>query len=62
MKDQYKIALLTDTNILYYNEDANVFCEKHGTLYSSRWKATEKLDYAKKYGTSQSGIFTVVKA
>ena len=61
MKDQYKIALLTDTTTLYYNEEANVFSEKHGTIYYSRRKATEKLDYARKYGTSLNGVFTVMK-
>lgn len=61
MKSQYKIALYTKTCTLFYNEDCNVFGEKHGTIYSSRRKATEKLEYAMKYGTSLSGIFTVVK-
>ena len=61
MKKQYKIALHTENATLFYNEDYNIFGAKYGTIYTSKRKATEKMQYAKKYGTSLKGTFKVVE-
>ena len=61
MKNQYMIALHTKSGTLYYNEDYNFFGEKHGTIYTNKRKAKEKMCYAIKYGTSLTGVFEVVK-
>lgn len=62
MKKQYKIALHTEEGIvLFYNEDYNFFTEKFGTIYTNKKKALEKMQYAKKYGTSRNGNFEVME-
>ena len=61
MKNNYKIALNTKEGILYYNEDYNFFSEKHGTIYTNKQKALEKMRYAKKYGTTQEGKIEIIK-
>lgn len=61
MKHHYMIALHREGKTLYYNEDYNFFGEKNGTIYKSRQKAHDKLEYAMKYGTSGGGLFEVVK-
>lgn len=58
---RYKIALHTDTGTLFYNEDCNIFGVRNGTVYASRRKAEEKMQYAVKYGTSLSGKVEVVE-
>lgn len=63
MKKQYKIVKHTTNGNLYYNEDFNIFTERFGTVYSSKRKATEKLQYARKYasGNNLKGTFEIIK-
>ena len=52
MKGQY-IIIKTCNNgtILQYNEDYNILAVKHGTIYTNKRKATEKMKYAEKYAS-----------
>lgn len=52
MKNQYMIVKRTDNGKdLQYNEDYNIFSVKHGTIYTNKRKATDKMKYALKYAS-----------
>lgn len=52
MKSQYMIIKTCDNGtILQYNDDCNIFAVKHGTIYTNKRKATEKMKYAEKYAS-----------
>lgn len=61
VKNQYLIVLKTENTKLFYNEEFNVFSTKHGTIYTNKKKALEKMTYAKRYGTTIQGKFEVVR-
>ena len=62
MKKFYKIRLTTDDGrVLYYDETYNCFGVYHGTLYTNKRKAQAQISFARKYGTSSTGIFEVVE-
>ena len=62
MKNQYMIIKTCDNGtILQYNEDCNLFAVKHGTIYTNKRKATDKMKYARKYasGSEIPGILEI---
>ena len=51
-KNRYMIVKHCDNGKeLQYNEDCNIFAVKHGTIYTNKRKAAEKLKYACKYAS-----------
>lgn len=51
MKNQYMIVKYTNSGNLYYNEDFNIFTVKHGTIFTNKKRAIEKMIYACKYAS-----------
>ena len=51
MKNYYAIVKHAEGRDLYYLENFNIFGVGYGTIYTNKRTATEKMRYAKGYGT-----------
>lgn len=52
MKNKYMIVKSSDNGKdLQYNEFCNIFAVKHGTIYTNKRKAIEKMQYACKFAS-----------
>ena len=51
MKKQYAIIKHSENGLFVYNEDFNIFGVKHGTIYTNKREAIEKMKYARIYAS-----------